>query len=103
MRQCGLRILQRVQGQRRLVLGKAMAVGEVRILLLQESAVRQKNSAQFLGRVRAEDSASKAVPYEGRQVARVVEVGMGQENRVDGLRFDREWRPVSQSELFHTL
>ena len=47
--------------------------------------------------------ASTTVPDQERQVAAVVDVRMGQDERVERARIKREWGPVAQAQLLVAL
>jgi hypothetical protein len=61
--QCQTRVGLGVEGQRRLVPGEAVLVGELRILFLQMAAVGKKELAQGRGRPRGKDG---PVPTQAR-------------------------------------
>ncbi len=80
-----------------------MAVGEVRVLLLQMPTVGQQNVAKVAGRTGAMDRPLESVANEERQTARVVEMGVGQDDRIDPFRVYRELLPVAQAQLLEAL
>ncbi len=98
-----LRILLGVERQGRMVLREAVAVGEFRVLFLQEAAVGQQDPAQLVGQLGRMDAAAKAVLHEQGQVAAVIEMGVGEDHRVDAVRGDGHRRPVALPELLEAL
>ncbi len=85
------------QGKRRFVLAVALPVGVSGIFLLEVGGVGQQNSAQFDrvgGRV---NRAAEPVAMESREVAAVIDVSMGEDDRVDRVGTDRERRPVGST------
>ena len=72
--------------------GVAVPVGEVGFFLLEVAAVREHDLGQFAGAFGAVDRATKPLVDEPRDVPAVIDVGMGQQDRVDRLRRDRERR-----------
>ena len=80
-----------------------MAVGECGILLLEMAAVGQQDPAEIGRRLRATRLASEAVAHQGRQVAGVIQMGMGQDDAVDTGRQDGKGCPVPEAELLQPL
>src|SRR6185436_15141103 len=80
MRERALGIGDSVERQGRLVLGEAMTIGEFRVLLLQTAAIRQQDAAEILRRVGAMDARPETVAHQSRQIAGMVEMGMGEED-----------------------
>src|SRR5690349_9923363 len=70
-----------------------MLVREFRILFHQMPAVGQEKLAEFDGRLRGDDRAFKPVANQEWQIAAVVEMGVGEQHGVDGLRIDRKAAP----------
>ena len=97
------RILDRIERQGGLVLGEAMAVGEFGVLFLQVPGVGQQDRAEVGGRLRAEDGSSEAALDQQRQLAGVVEMGMGEDDGVDAARLDRKRRPILQAQRLEAL
>ena len=84
----------RIERQRRLMPRIAIAVGGCRIVLLDMPAVRQQNGTEIGRRLRAVDRTLEAVPHQARDIAAVVDMGMGQQQRIE-LERDRTARPAS--------
>jgi len=66
--------------------GKAVTVGEIRVLFLQEGRIRKQDAAKILRAGCANHLAPEPVAYQQRQIARMIDMGMGQNDEVDGLR-----------------
>lgn len=98
-----LRILPRVERQRRAVLRPAVAVRMLRLLLLQVGAVGQQDAAELVGRCGAADAAAEAAAHQQRQVAAVVDVGVGEQDRVQRCGRHRQRRPVAKPQLLEAL
>ena len=103
MLESGAGILQGVEGQRRLVLREAETVGEFRVLFLQVAGVGQENRTQIARRARAVNGSSEAALDQQRQIAAVVEMGMGENDGIDAARFDRKRRPVLEAQRLEAL
>ena len=92
-----------VEREGRGVLGVAPPVGPCRLLLVEVAGVGQHDAGQ-LGRAgRAPHRSPEAVAHEGRQVAAVVDVGVGEHDRVDAGRRDGEALPVALPQLLQAL
>ena len=63
-----------------------MAVRELCLFLLQETAVREHDAAQLKGRRRAVHLAMKAALHEQRNVAAMIDVCVREHDGVDALR-----------------
>src|SRR5690606_27870937 len=74
-----------------------------RLLLEQVSAVGQQQAAQGDAAASAMDASAKSLLDQGGQVARMVQVGVGQDHRVDRRRFDRKRSPVTVAQLLVAL
>ena len=98
-----VRVGRGVERERGMVLGVTLAVGVVRLLLLEPSRVLEHDLGQLGGRGGAEHRAGEAVAGQGGQVPDVVEVRMGHHDRVDARRIHRERRPVAEPELLVAL
>ena len=85
--------------QRRLVLGKALAVGVVGVFLLVVRGVQQQQLGQRLGGRRRIHRPAKAVLHEPRQVADVIDVRVRQHHGVDLRGIERQPLPVPQPQL----
>ena len=99
----GACILLRIERQRGLVLREAMAVGELGILLLQVPGVSQQDCAKIDGRARAINRSAEAALDQQRQIAGVIEMGMGENNGVDGARLRGKRRPILQAQRLEAL
>ncbi len=93
----------RVEREGRGVLREPLAVGVGRVLLLEMPTVGEDDPAQLLRRRRSEDGAAVALLHQGRQVARVVDVGVGQHHRVDRFGGHGELAPVAKAQRLLTL
>ena len=82
-RQHALHVAGVVQRQGGVMFGEADLVGVRRVLLLQVSAVAQHDLGQLRGLARAQHSAAEALTDQSRQVARVVQVRVGEDNGVE--------------------
>jgi hypothetical protein len=101
--QAGLGIGDGVERQRGVVLGKAMPVGKGSVFFLDMARVGQQDLAQVARARCAPDPALEAFAHQQRQVAAVVEVGMGQHHRVDLAGCHRRRHPVAQPQLLVAL
>ena len=101
--QAALGVLTGVHRQRGLVFGETVPVGELRLFLLQMAAVGEQDLAQLVRRGRAVNPAAKALSRQQWQVAAMVDVGVGEHDRVDGLGRDRQRLPVAQAQLLESL
>ena len=93
LRQRALRVDSRVERQRRLVLRVAVLVGLPRVLFLDAPRVGQHQAAQVQGAGRAEDAPPVALRDQPRQVADVIEMRVGQDDRVEWTRAAPETPP----------
>lgn len=89
MRQRCAGLFRGIERQRRLVPRIAVAIGELRVTLQQMAAVDQQDLAKIGRRRRALDGAAKALLHQHRQVAGMVEMGMGEDDGADRTRIDR--------------
>jgi hypothetical protein len=85
------------------MLGKVMAVGVRRILFLKIAAVGEENPAEVPRRRGGIDLPGETVPDQKGEVAAVIEMGMGEDHRIDLSRRDRQRFPISETELFKSL
>jgi hypothetical protein len=92
-----------VERQRRLVGAPSMPDGMGGVFFHQVRGVRQQKRAQFLcGGIR-EYRALVAILDESRDIARVVDVGVGQQYPIDAGGVYWQWRPVSLAEFLAAL
>ncbi len=91
------------QRQCRLVLRVTLLVGVARLLFVDMGGVRQQHPEQGLGWWRAEYFARESLAAEPGEIARVVNVGVGQDDRVHRVSRSREWLPVQTPELGRAL
>ena len=98
-----LDVLEVEQRQGRCVLGGADLVGVARVLFLDVGRVRQQHPQQAQGWRCGEGRPSEALAHQQRQDARVVDVGMGEDDGVERRRLDRERRPVAQAQVLGSL
>ncbi len=92
-----------VERQRGRVLGESAPVCQLRLFLVQVPGVGQKDLAQILRGAATENLATKAVFHEERQIAAVVYVRVGKDDRFDRTRIDRQALPVPKAQLLETL
>ncbi|MCY1298507.1 hypothetical protein D9M70_479970 [compost metagenome] len=92
-----------VERQRRRMLGEALAVGEFGILLLQIGAVQQDQFRDVAGCGGGMDAALESVCHQPRQVAAVIQMGMGQHDRVDVGGRDGQALPVELAQVLQAL
>ncbi len=64
------------------------------VLLLDLGGISQHYPCDLGGGLRTEYAPAKSFPDELRQQARVVEVCVGEQHAIQGVRRDREWGPV---------
>ena len=96
-------VLLGVEGERGAVLREAGAVGEVGVLLLEVAAVLEDDRGEGGRPVARVDRAVEPVAHERGDVPAVVEVGVAEDDRVDGGRVERQGRPVAQPQLLRAL
>lgn len=101
--QCAHCVGLRIQGQGGCVAGGAVPVGVVCFFFEQMSGVGQQQMAQVLRRGRAVDFAAEAVPHQQRQIAAVVQVGVGQHDGVQCRRIKGQGFPVLHAQRFVAL
>ena len=93
----------RVERQRGLVPGKAVAIGELRILFLEVPAVGEQKLAQSFGRPGAEDG---PVPVKARhawQRAGMIKMRVRQQQQADIGNLGRDRRPIEAAQIPRTL
>jgi hypothetical protein len=96
-------VIRRVEGQRGTIPRRARLVPIPRLLLVEMAGVQQQDSQEVLGSVSRYDVAAVALPRERRQVAAVVDVGVGQQDLANRARLDRQRLPVPHAQLFEAL
>jgi len=101
--QTGQRIFLRVERERRGMFRIASGTRVSGLLLLQVSAVRQDDLTELRGASGCKNGPSKTGSSDSRQVTRVVDVSVGEQNGVDTLGVDRKWLPVALSQLLVAL
>ena len=84
-------------------LREAALVGEACLFLLDVGGVGQEDRAQLARLAGCEDRAAIAATDQSGEPAGVVDVGVGDDDGVDGGRIDRERLPVRQSVAFGAL
>ncbi len=102
-RQTPAGLLLGVQGLGGIVLAVASLVGPARVFFLQVPGVGQQHAAQIAGRLGGEHAPFVASQAEDRKVARMVEVGVGQNHEIELGRLERRCRPVPQAEFLESL
>jgi hypothetical protein len=98
-----LGVRRRVQGKRRFVLRIAAPVRARGVLFLDVRGVEQEDPGEVGGSRRAEDRPAKSVSDEQRQIARVIEVGVAQDDGIDAGRIEPWRRPVPTPQLLQAL
>ncbi len=81
----------------------ALLLREAGLFFLQGAGIFEHQAGERAGRLGAVDRAAVALCHEARQEAGVVEVGVGEDDRVDLLRPERERAPVALLELLVAL
>lgn len=66
-------------------------------------AIEQDQPCDVPGRRRGINGARKAVPDEPRQITAVVQMGVGEDDCIDGSRLNREGCPVELAKLAKSL
>jgi hypothetical protein len=97
------RIAACVQRQRRCVFRKAVPVGEGGVFFLDVAAVGQKDAAEVARAGGGVHPSVKAFAHQHRQVAAVVQVGVGQDDGMDLAGHHRKGPPVAQAQLLVAL
>lgn len=97
------RIANAVERQGGLVLRESLAVGVFGILLLQIAAVFKDQLGHIARGLGCEDAAAKAVAHQLRQIAGMVEMGMGQHDGVDAGGLDRQGLPIQLAQVLEAL
>lgn len=92
-----------VERKRRGVLGIAFSIGAIGFLLLQVAAVGQEHATERAGSAGRKDGAAKSVAAERRQVTAVIQMGMGEHDRVERAGVDVRRFPVAQTQFLETL
>ena len=98
-----LGVILRVERERRPVFGESLPVRVRRVLLLQAPAVGQEDGHKILARGRAVDRSPEPVPNQRRQIAAMVYVSVGQDDRVDLRWLHRKGPPVPLPKLLEPL
>mgnify|MGYP000564940003 CR=1 FL=1 len=86
-----------------MVLAEAALVGEASLFLLEVGGVGQQHAEQARGRRRAEDRALETLSDQAGKPARVIDVGVGQDDRVHLVSRSREGFPVEAPEFGRAL
>src|SRR5690606_25534917 len=79
------------------------AVEEIGVLLVEIATVLENQRGNVPGRRGRVDATAKAVPHEARQIARMVEMGVCENDRIDAGGRDRQWFPVEFAQILHAL
>ena len=96
-----LRLRGGVEGQGRVVFAVSALVGEPRVLFLEMRAVREEQGGEVPRSFGAEDAPDQVLPDQPGKIAGVVDVRVGEEDRVELARGPR--RPVALAQLAPTL
>src|SRR5262245_44451219 len=86
-----------------MVLGVAVLVCLARVLFLDAARIRQHETGEIDCACRAEDVTRKALGHQARQVADVIEMGVGEHDCRDRSRIHRKRVPVAFSQFFQPL
>ena len=89
--------------QGRIVAARPVPVGEARFFLLQVRRVPQQDLEQIGGAARAIHGTAEAVPDEPRQVARVIDVRVAQDDGGKRAGIERRRAPSSQAQGLEPL
>ena len=92
-----------VKRQRWCVLGEAMPVGKVGVFFLNMPTVGQQDIAQVAGARSSVNPTPETLAHQQGHVAAVVQVGMGQDDRIHFSCGQGQWVPVAQAQLFKSL
>jgi hypothetical protein len=87
----------------RVVSGIAAAVGAFGILLLDAGCVDEHDLGEVAGCRGAKDRAPESIADEARDIAAVVNVGVGEEDSINGPGVEGRRRPVTEPELLQAL
>ena len=96
-------VLPVVQGFGRAVFAQSVAISEKRILFLQVAAVGPQNFAQVARARTHMHFAGKPVALQFGHITTVIEVGMGEDDRVDAVVGHGLGVPIAQSQLLEAL
>jgi hypothetical protein len=80
-----------------------MTIGELGISFLQKAAIWEEHGTKIAGCRRRVDRAVEAIPDKDGYVSRVIDMGMGEHDRVDRFRLDWQRVPVAKPQLLETL
>ena len=98
-----LRLIERVKRQCRIVFRLLHLVVEARIFFLQVTGVGKNDAAQIDCWCRCVDRAAKAVFDQPRNPAAMIEMGVGQNDRIDSVGRDRHVMPVALAPFLRPL
>ena len=101
--QRAFRVRRGEERQGRIVAARPVPVGEARLFLLQMRRVRQQDLEQIGGAARAVHGSAEAVPDEARQVARVIDVRVAQDDGGERAGIEGRARPVPQAQGLEPL
>lgn len=103
LRQGGDGVVLGVERQCRVVLGVAPAVREPGLLLVEVAAVGEDNAREAPGAGGGEHRTGEAVVHQAGHVPAVVDVGVGEHDRVERRRVDGQWGQVALAEVLRPL
>src|SRR5579864_4943315 len=98
-----LRLLKRVQRQRRVVLGLFGFVVEARVFFLQVAGVGKNDAAQINCWRRGVNRPAEAFFHQPGNPSAVIKMGMRQDDRIDFFRRNRSVMPVPLPPIFLSL
>jgi len=82
---------------------EAMTIGELGVFFLQVGTVEEDQPCNIDGCGSCVNGAFKPLSDQPRQIARMIKMGMGQNDRVNGSRLNRKARPVAFAKLARAL
>ncbi len=96
-------VLNGVKRQCHFVFGAMVLVPEPRFLFLQMARIRQKNFQKVDSCRCAVNGPAESLLYKARKVARVINVGVRQDDCVDRARIHGRFLPISKPKFLQTL
>src|SRR2546423_12382064 len=85
------------------MLGKIVTIAIVGLFFLQTSGIRQEDLQQIRSAARTVNWSSKTVLDQARQITRMIDVCVSDENRVQRTGIERRLLPISFPEFFQNL
>ena len=97
------RVVLGIQRERWRVLRIRVAVRVASVFFLDAGRIGQHERTELARRWCAEDAAAKPVCDEPRQISAVIEMRVGENDRVNSRRIDRQRCPVALAQLLQAL